>query len=250
MSTHQNQDLPHPDSWKMFNSIAPRYDLLNRILSLGQDMRWRHSLKQFLPARDLSPKRGRSPFWGQVILDVATGTADVLITLLQDNTDIEKAYGIDPAFNMLEIGLKKLKVLKLEDTVTLLQADACHLPFPDESFDVVTISFGIRNVPDLRLALLEMYRVTKKGGEVLILEFSKPKNPLLKCGHWIYLQTMVPLVGFCFSGNLKAYSYLNKSIQAFPYGDLFCKILKQMGFINIKEHRLMGGIATIYAAQK
>ncbi len=116
----------------------------------------------------------------------------------------------------------------------LQQGDAQALPFLDETFDCVTISFGIRNIPDLRLALLEMYRVTKKGGRVLILEFSKPENPMLKAGHWLYLQTVVPLVGFLFSGNFKAYTYLNQTIQTFPYGDRFCKILKQMGFVDIE----------------
>ena len=157
---------------------------------------------------------------------------------------------MDPAVKMLEIGRKKIKAQHLDDRLMLQQGDAQALPFLDETFDCVTISFGIRNIPDLRLALLEMYRVTKKGGRVLILEFSKPENPLLKAGHWLYLQTVVPLVGFLFSGNFKAYTYLNQTIQTFPYGDRFCKILKQMGFVDIKPHPLMGGAATIYVAQK
>ena len=123
----------------------------------------------------------------------------------------------------------------------LRQGDAQALTFQDETFDCVSIAFGIRNIPDLRLALLEMYRVTKKGGRVLILEFSKPDNPVLKAGHWLYLQMVVPVVGFLFSGNFKAYRYLTRTIQTFPYGDRFCKILKQMGFINIQPHPLMGG---------
>ena len=151
---------------------------------------------------------------------------------------------------MLEIGREKIKAHKLDDRLMLQQGDAQALPFLDETFDCVTISFGIRNIPDLRLALLEMYRVTKKGGRILILEFSKPENPLLKVGHWFYLQTVVPLIGFIFSGNFKAYTYLNQTIQTFPYGERFCKILKQMGFVDIHPHPLMGGAATIYVAQK
>jgi demethylmenaquinone methyltransferase/2-methoxy-6-polyprenyl-1,4-benzoquinol methylase len=235
----QHLVLPKSDSWKMFNAIAGRYDFLNRLLSLGQDIRWRKALKQFLPDTDK-----------QTILDIATGTADVLIILTKDNPKVRRGCGVDMAVEMLEIGRKKIKLRHLDDRLVLLQGDAQALPFFDENFDCVTISFGIRNIPDLRLVLLEMYRVTKQGGRVLILEFSKPENPLLKCGHWLYLQTVVPLVGFLFSGNFKAYTYLNQTIQTFPYGDRFCKILKQMGFVNIKPHPLMGGIATIYAAQK
>jgi len=239
METDANLPLPKSESWKMFNTIAGRYDFLNRLLSLGQDIRWRKALKQFLPETK-----------NQTILDLATGTADVLITLVKDNPKVSKGFGVDPAVKMLEIGLHKIKLLHLEGRLTLQQGDAQSLSFSDETFDCVTISFGIRNIPDLRLALLEMYRVTKKGGRVLILEFSKPDNPLLKAGHWLYLQTFVPAVGFLFSGNFKAYAYLNQTIQTFPYGDRFCKILKQMGFINIEPHPLMGGAATIYVAQK
>ena len=223
----------------MFNSIAGRYDFLNRLLSLGQDVRWRKALKQFLPEAS-----------GQTILDLATGTADVLIVLAKDNPRIHRGYGVDPAVKMLEIGRNKIKAQGLDDRLMLQQGDAQALPFLDETFNAVTISFGIRNIPDLRLALLEMYRVTKKGGRVLILEFSKPDNPLLKAGHWLYLQTVVPLVGFIFSGNFKAYTYLNQTIQTFPYGDQFCRILKQMGFVDTKAYSLMGGAASIYVAQK
>jgi demethylmenaquinone methyltransferase/2-methoxy-6-polyprenyl-1,4-benzoquinol methylase len=239
MQIDKNLVLPKSDSWKMFNAIAGRYDFLNRLLSLGQDVRWRKALKQFLPDSD-----------GQTILDLATGTADVLIVLSQDNPKIHQGFGVDPAVKMLEIGREKIKLQHLDNRLTLQQGDAQALTFPDKTFDCVTISFGIRNIPDLRQALLEMYRVTKQGGRVLILEFSKPENPLLKCGHWLYLQTVVPLVGFLFSGNFKAYTYLNQTIQTFPYGERFCKILKQMGFVNIKAHPLMGGAATIYVAHK
>jgi demethylmenaquinone methyltransferase/2-methoxy-6-polyprenyl-1,4-benzoquinol methylase len=239
MEKDQNLVLPKSDSWKMFNDIAGRYDFLNRLLSLWQDIRWRNALKQFLPDNDK-----------QKILDLATGTADVLIALSKNNPKVHRGYGVDPAVKMLEIGRKKITAQHLDEFLTLQQGDAQDLPFSDETFDCVTISFGIRNIHDLRLALLEMYRVTKKGGRVLILEFSKPETPILKAGHWIYLQTIVPIVGFIFSGNFKAYTYLNQTIQTFPYGERFCKILKQMGFVNIEAHPLMGGAATIYVAQK
>ncbi len=239
MEKNKDLVLPKSDSWKMFNDIAGRYDFLNRLLSLGQDVRWRKALRKFLPETDK-----------QIILDLATGTADVLIVLAKDNPRIHRGHGIDPAVKMLEIGRKKIKRQRLDGRLALAQGDAQALPFSNDTFDAVTIAFGIRNIPDLRLALLEMFRVTKKGGKIIILEFSKPENPVLKAGHWFYLQTVVPIVGFLFSGNFKAYTYLNQTIQTFPYGDRFCKILKQMGFINIQPHALMGGAATIYVAQK
>ncbi|MDE2223171.1 MAG: bifunctional demethylmenaquinone methyltransferase/2-methoxy-6-polyprenyl-1,4-benzoquinol methylase UbiE [Candidatus Omnitrophica bacterium] len=231
--------LPKSDSWKMFNAIAGRYDFLNRLLSLGQDLRWRLALKKLLPEQKK-----------QTILDLATGTADVLITLAKNNPNIHKGYGVDPASRMLDIGREKILSQGLSSCLTLQEGDAQALPFFDGTFDCVTIAFGVRNIPDLRLGLLEMYRVTKKGGRVLILEFSKPENPILKAGHWLYLQTIVPLVGFLFSGNFKAYTYLNQTIQTFPYGDRFCKILKQMGFVGIESYPLMGGVATIYVGRK
>jgi len=239
MDTDKGLVLPKSDSWKMFNSIAGRYDFLNRLLSLGQDIRWRNALKRYLPGSS-----------GLTVLDLATGTADVLIALAKGNSKIQRGIGIDPAVKMLEIGRKKILAEHLDDRLMLQQGDAQSLPFLDGTFDCVTISFGIRNIPDLRVALMEMYRVTKKGGRILILEFSKPENPVLKAGHWLYLQTFVPLVGFLFSGNFKAYTYLNQTIQTFPYGERFCKILKQMGFVAIEPHPLMGGAATIYVAQK
>ena len=169
MKTDKNLVLPKSDSWKMFNAIAGRYDFLNRLLSLGQDIRWRRTLMQFLPGHD-----------GLTILDLATGTGDVLIALAKDNPKIIRGVGVDPAVKMLDIGRHKIKMAGLEDRLMLQQGDAQALPFLDETFDCVTISFGIRNIPDLRLVLLEMYRVTKKGGRILILEFSKPVAPILK----------------------------------------------------------------------
>lgn len=231
--------IPKNESWKMFDAISARYDFLNRLLSLGQDISWRRLLKKHLP-----------PGENLKLLDIATGTADVLITLVEDNPRVSAGFGVDMAREMLKIGQVKVDQRQLSGKITLAHGDAQQLAFMDNSFDAVTISFGIRNIPDLRLALLEMYRVTQKGGRVLILEFSLPANPLLRVGHWIYLQWVVPLLGMLFSGNWKAYKYLNQTIEEFPYGDRFCKILKQFGFVNVKAHPLMGGVATIYVGEK
>jgi len=231
--------IPKSESPQMFDAIAKRYDLLNRLLSLGQDVSWRNRLIRLLPDGEKLK-----------LLDLASGTADVLITLAEGDNRVVSGIGVDPAAKMLAIGQEKIKAKHLQDRLTLQVGDAQALPFLDDSFDCVTISFGIRNVPDLRLGLLEMFRVTKKGGRVLILEFSKPSNPILNLGHCIYLSVVVPAVGFLFSGNFKAYQYLNQTVQTFPYGERFCKILAQFGFNQIQTVPLMGGVATIYVAQK
>jgi demethylmenaquinone methyltransferase / 2-methoxy-6-polyprenyl-1,4-benzoquinol methylase len=231
--------LPKSDAPQMFNAIANRYDLLNGLLSLGQHHRWRYTLKNMLPKGD-----------NLNVLDLATGTADVLIALAKDNPRLARGIGIDLAENMLKIGRRKIEEQGLSKQLMLEVGDAQRLHFLDDSFDCVTISFGIRNLPDLRAGLLEMYRVTKPGGRILILELSKPANPVLMAGHWVYLNAVVPSVGFLFSGNWKAYQYLNQTIQHFPYGERFCKILKQFGFRDVRAYPLMGGAATIYAAEK
>ncbi|MBF0490802.1 MAG: ubiquinone/menaquinone biosynthesis methyltransferase, partial [Candidatus Omnitrophica bacterium] len=184
------------------------------------------------------------------LLDIATGTGDVVLSLVKDNPHVNMAYGVDLSAGMLEIAKVKVKAEGLQSKIVLEKADAQALPFLSETFDDVTISFGIRNIPDLRLALLEMHRVLKTQGKVIILEFSLPKNPLVRVGHWFYINIIVPLVGFIFSGHTQAYRYLAQTIESFPYGERFCKILKQMGFSNIQSKTFLGGTATVYWAEK
>ncbi len=223
----------------MFDAISRRYDFLNRILSFGQDLRWRREiLKHLPPGKDL------------IVLDLATGTADVAITLVKENPKVRLVYGVDMAVEMLKLGSAKVEQLGLKDKIMLQTGDAQKLNFMDETFDALTISFGIRNVGDLRLALMEMHRVLKKGGRVIILEFSIPENIFVRAGHWFYLNLVVPAIGLLFSGNWKAYRYLNQTIASFPYGTRFCKILKQMGFSRVQAHPLLKGTATIYVGEK
>jgi demethylmenaquinone methyltransferase/2-methoxy-6-polyprenyl-1,4-benzoquinol methylase len=231
--------LSKNDSPKMFDQIAKRYDLVNRLLSFGQDVIWREEIKNHLPA-----KRNFE------LLDIATGTGDVVISLVKDNPDVRMAYGVDLSEGMLEIAKVKIKAENLQSKIMIQKADAQALPFLESTFDAVTISFGIRNIPDLRVALLEMYRVLNKDGVVLILEFSLPKNPVIRIGHWIYINVFVPMIGLIFSGHTAAYRYLAQTIETFPYGDRFCRILKQMGFVNIQSKTFMGGTATLYWAKK
>ena len=231
--------LSKNDSPKMFDEIAGKYDLLNRLLSLGQDEPWRQQIRKCLPSKNIYD-----------ILDIATGTGDVILSLVKDNPAIHTAYGVDLAEGMLEIAKTKVKAAGLQSKITLQKADAQALPFLEQTFDAVTISFGIRNIPDLRLALLEMYRVLKKDGRVIILEFSLPQNVLIRVGHWFYINLFVPLLGYLVSGHNSAYRYLAQTIETFPYGDRFCRILKQMGFVNVQSKTLMGGVATVYWADK
>lgn len=231
--------FPKTESWKIFNLISKRYDFLNRLLSLGMDVNWRKRMIDQIPSSVTIQ-----------LLDLATGTADVIISAVEARPNIYHAVGIDLAEEMLKIGRQKVEKRDLSKKIILQNADAQHLPFGDHAFDVLTISFGIRNIPDLRQVLMEMYRVTKPGGKLFILEFSIPKNIFLRLGYIAYLRVFVPLAGFLFSGNYRAYKYLNQTIEQFPYGDRFCKILKQMGFADVQTTPLFGGVATIYAAEK
>lgn len=231
--------FPKTESWKIFNLISGRYDFLNRLLSLGMDISWRKRMIDQIPQeRTLR------------LLDLATGTADVVIAAVEARPNIYSAVGLDMADEMLKIGRQKVEKKEFAKKITLQNGDAQKLPFGDNEFDVLTISFGIRNIPDLRQVLMEMYRVTKPGGQTLILEFSIPQNIVMRMGYIIYLRGIVPMVGFLFSGNYRAYKYLNQTIEQFPYGDRFCKILKQMGFTRVDATPLFGGVATVYAAEK
>lgn len=225
----------------MFDAISPRYDLLNRLLSLGLDIFWRRQLVRFLPVGagcDLS------------LLDLATGTADVPLTLVRQSKNIEHAVGIDLADKMLAIGREKITLANLADKITLSHGDANHIPFEDNVFDAVTIAFGIRNVEDHNQVLREMRRVLKPRGRAIILEFSLPENKALRATHLFYLRVVVPAIGGLVSGHGEAYRYLNQTIETFPYGDDFCALMELCGFKKVKAHPLMGGIATIYEGEK
>ena len=187
---------------------------------------------------------------GQHILDLATGTADVLIKIFFTNPNVGSAYGIDLAEKMLEIGRKKIYIKNLEKQITLQAADANNIPFGDQQFDAVTMAFGIRNIEVPSKAIREMYRVLRRGGRTIILEFSLPENATLRNLHLFYLRHIVPNIGGFFSGHREAYAYLNKTIESFPYGMEFCRLLEDVGFQNIKAHPLMGGIATIYVGER
>ncbi|MBI5149616.1 MAG: bifunctional demethylmenaquinone methyltransferase/2-methoxy-6-polyprenyl-1,4-benzoquinol methylase UbiE [Candidatus Omnitrophica bacterium] len=238
---HANENLAisKSDSWRMFDDISPRYDLLNRLLSFGLDVFWRRQLVQFLPAQH-----------NQKILDLATGTADVPLTLVRRSKKIEYAVGIDLADKMLSIGQKKVTAAKLEDKILLNHGDAGHTDFNADVFNAVTIAFGIRNAEDPLQVLREMRRVLKPQGRALVLEFALPENKILRALHLFYLRTIVPAIGGLVSGHGAAYRYLNQTIERFPCGPDFCAIMEDAGFHSVSAHPLCGGIATIYVGEK
>jgi len=226
-------------SWKMFDDISPRYDLLNHLLSFGLDIHWRKQLSRFL-----TDKRE------QKVLDLATGTGDVLISLLKNNSSVKTGVGLDLADKMMRIGRYKIKEGKLNTRIILKHGDAHHIPYDANTYDVSTIAFGIRNMTDPGRVLREMHRVLSADGRALILEFSLPSNPIIRTGHIFYLRAIVPLIGALFSGHYNAYRYLNQTIESFPYGERFCQMMTTAGFKNVKAHPLLFGVATIYCGNK
>lgn len=222
---------------EMFNTISPTYDFLNRLLSFGQDVRWRKKMSRFLPERE-----------GLIHLDLATGTGDQILSLWKHSSKIKKSIGIDPAEKMLEIAKKKLS--SKNSAVTLQTGYAEKIPYDSETFDVTTISFGIRNAADPLLALQEMHRVLKKKGRALILEFSLPKSTLMKNLHLFYLRKILPKVGGFFSQSPSSYVYLNQTIETFPYGRAFASLMQKAGFASVEIHPLTWGVVTLYVGEK
>jgi demethylmenaquinone methyltransferase/2-methoxy-6-polyprenyl-1,4-benzoquinol methylase len=223
---------------EMFDDIAYRYDFLNRFLSAGIDIRWRKKALGYL--KPLQPK---------ILLDVATGTADVAImasALLKP----DKIIGIDISDGMLEIGRQKIKKSGLGNTIELLNGDSETINFENASFDAVTVAFGVRNFQNLEKGLSEIYRVLKPGGKLVVLEFSQPSSPVVKSFYNIYMKTVAPGMGKIFSKNKCAYEYLDESIKKFPEGEKFVQILDSVGYKNTESKKLSLGICSIYCGEK
>jgi len=222
---------------QMFNSVSGRYDFLNRTLSLGIDIWWRKRMIARL--RKSSPKQ---------ILDVATGTADVAIALSHLNPD--KIIGIDLSEGMLEIGRRKVQERKLDSLIELSKADSEKLPFASQSFDAVTVAFGVRNFENLAAGLSEMSRVLRPGGMLVILEFSRPKVFPVRQLYDLYFRYFCPWWGKLVSKDASAYRYLYQSVQAFPEGRAFEKYLEAAGIGKISASRLSFGIVSLYTGIK
>ena len=224
----------------MFDDIASRYDLINQVTSFGIDKGWRKELIRKLPQED-----------NLMCLDLATGTADIALTLaIAKPEKFKQIVGLDISTEMLAMGQDKVNDENLNHIIQLNAGDACKIEYPDNTFDVITMSFGIRNTENYEMALSEMYRVLKPGGSCLILEFSLPKWRVVRAGYLLYLRYILPVIGAVLSKNKDAYKYLNKTIEAFPYGKAFCEVLKSCGFESTVSNPLTFGIATLYEAIK
>ena len=222
---------------EMFDNIAGNYDFLNHFLSLGIDIYWRKQLVKHLKKQ--APK---------TILDVATGTGDLAIAMLKAKP--EKVIGIDISNGMLEVGRKKMKEKSLDHIITLQQADSEDLPYEDNSFDAVCVSFGARNFENLEKGLTEMRRVLRDGGQLYILEFSQPTLFPFKQLYQFYFKAILPLIGKVVSKDNSAYSYLPESVKAFPFGKELNRIIENCGYTNAKNIPLTLGISSIYIAKK
>lgn len=222
---------------EMFNNISARYDFLNHFLSLGIDHLWRKKAVKQLTS--LKPK---------VILDIATGTGDFAIACMKLNPT--EVIGLDISSGMLDVGKKKMRTKKLDDTIKMCLGDSEQIPFEANYFDALTVGFGVRNFENLEKGLAEMLRVLKPEGKAVILEFSKPKKFPIKQTFNFYSKYFIPFFGKRISKDEKAYAYLPESVAAFPEGKEFESILQKVGYVNISSMLVSGGIATIYMGSK
>jgi len=223
---------------EMFNSIAFRYDFLNRFLSAGVDVGWRK--KALRQLKDLQPT---------TLLDVATGTGDMAL-MAAKMLPLEQITGIDISNGMLEIGRQKVEKAGLSHKIELLNGDSETINFANASFDAVTVAFGVRNFEDLEQGLAEIKRVLKPGGKLVVLEFSRPKTALAKGFYNLYMKIIAPNMGKIFSKNRNAYQYLDESIKKFPEGKNFTNILDKLGFKHTYCKPLSLGICSIYCGEK
>lgn len=222
---------------KMFDNISHRYDFLNHFLSLGIDKLWRRKAISYL--KDLKPLQ---------ILDVATGTGDFAIQALSLKPTL--ISGIDISEGMLDVGRRKIRERKLDHLIELKKGDSENIPYEQNKFDAVTVAFGVRNFENLEKGLGEIYRVLKPGGRVVVLEFSRPRSFPMKQLFNFYFKRILPKIGNAVSSDNAAYTYLPESVQAFPDGDDFLRILDEIGFKDTKCKVLSFGISSIYIGTK
>ena len=222
-------------SGAMFDAIAPRYDLLNRLISLGVDQRWRRLTVEALRLDGTAR-----------VLDLATGTADLALQVARVHTGVS-VVGLDPSPKMLEVGRLKVARAGLADRISLVEGDAQALPFPDGTFDGVCMAFGIRNVPDRARALREVARVTRAGGRIAVLELSEPRGGVMGALARFHVHRVVPAVGALLSG-AREYRYLERSIAAFPAPEEFVEVMRGAGLREAEARRLTFGVCCLFTA--
>ena len=222
---------------KMFDTISNEYDGLNRVISFGIDIKWRKKVVNIVKATNPSS-----------ILDIATGTGDLAINLTE--TSATKIIGLDISEGMLQVGRKKIEKLKLNNTIEMVYGDSENIPFENNSFDAITVAFGVRNFEDLEKGLSEIFRVLKPGGKFVVLETSIPTKSPFKQGYTFYSTKILPIIGKVFSKDKVAYKYLSDSAASFPYGEAFNNILQKIGFIDVECKPQTFGVASIYIAKK
>ena len=238
VTPYKNSDLGKKEQiTQMFDTISENYDGLNRVISFGVDIKWREKVVNIV--KDSHPKK---------VLDIATGTGDLAINLI--NTNAEKIIGLDISPGMLEVGKKKIAEKKLNNKIEMVLGDSEVLPFENSTFDAITVAFGVRNFENLEKGLKEILRVLKPNGTFVVLETSVPTKFPFKQGYNFHSKIILPLIGKMFSKDQSAYSYLSKSASIFPYGEEFNNILRKIGFINVENKPQTFGVATIYIASK
>lgn len=222
---------------QMFDNISDTYDGLNRVISLGIDVKWRKKVVALI--REKQPT---------TILDIATGTGD--LALLMADTSAQKIIGLDLSVGMLRVGEDKIKAKNLSEKIEMVVGDSENIPYADNYFDAITVSFGIRNFETLEKGLSEIYRVLKPGGLFVILETSVPTKFPYKQGYAFYTKFILPIIGKLFSKDQNAYGYLSESAANFPFGEALNNILRKISFIDCKAMPQTFGVATIYTATK
>ena len=237
VTPYNQEDSKKKQVTKMFNGISTEYDALNRKISLGIDVKWRRRVVDLL-----IPKKPES------ILDIATGTGDLALALTA--TRASRIVGLDISAGMLSVGKDKVKVENLENTIEMVIGDSEALTYDDNSFDAVTVAFGVRNFENLELGLSELFRVLKPGGTLVVLETAVPTRFPFKQGYKFHTQVIIPLMGKLFTRDQAAYKYLSDSAAVFPHGKQFNNILEKMGFIEVEDSPQTLGVASIYCATK
>jgi demethylmenaquinone methyltransferase/2-methoxy-6-polyprenyl-1,4-benzoquinol methylase len=238
ITPYKNSDLGKKEQvTKMFDTISGEYDNLNRVISFGIDIKWRNKVVKIV--EETTPEN---------ILDIATGTGDLAISLAK--TSATKIVGLDLSPGMLDVGKVKVKAKKLDDKIDMVIGDSENLPFEDNSFDAITVAFGIRNFETLEKGLADILRVLKPDGIFVILETSVPTKFPFKQGYAFHSKVILPTVGKLFSKDKTAYTYLSDSANIFPYGEALNNILRQVGFTNVEDMPQTFGVATIYKASK